>query len=175
MPWIPGEQINTGDFVHTTSLYDIDMSALDVNSQDFKQLIVKLQQTVNNIALVLNRKESGQHILEEFVTGAQFFNPTDPNPLLLRPEYRKVFNTGAIGAGATVIAHGLTIDANWHLIYLGGGADDNAGFNYYPIPFSSAGGAANIEIVMNAVNITITNNSGIAFTSGIVVVLFLKQ
>lgn len=168
MPYIDGQQQETGDFVPTTQIYEIQEG-------DVTQLLVRLYQTVNNMAVVINRKVTGLNLLEEFVTGSLFFNPTSTNPLDLRPGYHKVFDIEPLGAGVTTIAHGITIDAAWKLIRITGGASDNVGFNYYPLPFTSAAGATNIEVKLNATNLVITNNSGVAFTSAIVIVEYLKQ
>lgn len=168
------QQVNTGAFVPTTQIYDIDLGNIDVNSPQFGQLFVKLYQTINQLALVLNIKETGYYLEEEFVTGGLFSNTTNTNSLSLRPIYRKIVYTGALAAGAKNVAHGLTIGATWQFVKIFGAATDNVGGNHYPLPFASAGGAANISVTVGAANVVITNNSGIAFTSGIVILEYLK-
>jgi len=176
MAYIPDQRINSGLFVPTTNVWEIGLlQSVNVNSPEFKELLVRLYQNVNNIAVSLNLKESGYYIQEEFVTGAQYYNPANSNQLVLRGEFRKTFETGAVGAGVTNIAHGLTIGATWNFTQIWGVLNDNIGNNYYPLPWASAGGATNIELRVTAVNIVITNNSGVNFTDGKVVLEYLKN
>jgi len=114
MAYIPDQQINTGSFVQQTPIFDVSrLYEVEVGSPEFKELIVRLAHQTNNISLVLNNKQSGYYLLEEFITGNNYFNTTSSNQLLLRPEFAKTFNIGALGAGVTNTAHNLTITATW--------------------------------------------------------------
>jgi hypothetical protein len=176
MAYIPGQQQNTGLFIESTAVFDVSrLYEVDVNSDEFKELLVRLYQNVNNIALALNLKESALYLLEEFNTSAQYFDPATNNQLLLRPQFRRTYNIGAVAAGVTIVAHGLTIGATWIFTDIYGALTDNIVNNYYPLPWASAGGATNIELRVDAANIVITNNSGIAFTSCIVTLEYLKN
>lgn len=175
MAYIPDQQINTGQFISTTSVFDVArLYEVEVTSPEFKELLVRLYQQVNNIAISTNNKESGYYLQEEFITSSNYFNPNSSDPLQLRPEFRKTFNIGPLPGGVTNFPHNLAITNTWIFTQIYGAASDNIGFNYYPLPFASAGGAANIELRVNAVNIVITNNSGINFTSCIVTLRYLK-
>ncbi len=175
MAYIPDTQPNTGQFVATTSVFDVSrLYEVEVTSPEFKELLVRLYQQVNNLSISSNNKISGYYIQEEFITSSNYFNPNSSDPLQLRPEFRKTFNIGALGAGVTNFAHNLAITNTWQFTHIYGAASDNVGFNYYPLPFASAGGANNIELRVNAANIVITNNSGINFTSCIVTLEYLK-
>ncbi len=175
MPYIPDQRINTGSFVQQTPIFDVSrLYDVQVNSDEFKELIVALAQQVNNISIALNNKISGYYINEEFVTSALFYNPASSNQLELIPEFRLAINTGPLGAGVTTVPHGLTIGTTWKFVDIYGTANDNIGFNYYPMPFASAGGANNIELRVNATNVVITNNSGVSFTSSNVVLEYTK-
>lgn len=175
MAYIPDQQISTGSYVQQTPIFDVSrLYEVEVGSPEFRELLVRLAQQTNNISLVLNDKSSGFYLLEEFVSGNKYFNPNSSDPLRLRPEFFKTFNIGALGAGVTNTAHNLTITATWQLVGIQAAASDNVGNNYYPIPFASAGGANNIEIRVTAVNIVITNNSGVNFTNCIVTLKYLK-
>jgi hypothetical protein len=175
MPYIPNVASNTGSFVSNTSVWDVSrLYEVDVNSEEFKELLVRLYQNVNNIVLALNDKRTALYLLNEFATSAQYFSTTN-NQLMLRPEYSITFNIGALGAGVTTVAHGLTIGTTWNFVDIYGAATDNVGHNYYPLPFASASGTNNIELKVNATNIVITNNSGITFTSCIVTLEYLKN
>jgi len=102
---------NTGSYVQTTQVWDVsDITNIkDINS-DLRDLLVRLHQQINNIALVLNGKTSGLFLTnQEFVTGDQYFDQTSTNQLLLRAVFRRVYYITALPAGVTNIAHGLPL------------------------------------------------------------------
>ena len=174
-------QLNPGAFIALTSVWDVArLQDIDVNTPEFKELLVRLYQNINNIVMLLNIKDTGYYTLQEFLNGQAFF----PNPLLssttpqaptFRQVFRKTFNIGALPAGVTTVAHNLTIQAAWSFTRIYGVASDTIGFNYYPLPFASAGGAANIELRVDLTNIIITNNSGVVFDKCYVVLEYIKQ
>jgi hypothetical protein len=179
--YITDQQNSTGSFVASTSVWDVtQIGSTDVKSPEFKELLVRLYQNVNNIVIALNMKETGMYLQEEFATSAVFFDPTTMNSQLnLRAEFRKLINIGALGAGVTTVAHGLTIGSTWIFTDIYGAASlfdpVPANSNYYPLPWSSAAGATNIELKVNGTNVVITNNSGISFTSCYVILEYVKQ
>ena len=178
MPYIPDQQINQGLFLPTTYVYDVGrLYEVEVNSSEFKELIVRLYQSINNIVVVLNQKDSALYNLEEFVDGAIWFNRTLLGQLDLRPEFRRTYDIGTLNAGVTTIAHGLTIatNANFEFVRIYGTASGNAGGNFYPLPWASASGATNIELRVNNINIVITNNSGLVFGKCTIVLHYLKN
>lgn len=176
MAYIPDQRNNTGQFIATTAVFDVGrLYEVEVNSPEFKELIVRLYQQVNNISLSLNTKEFGYYLTEELINSSVYFNPISSNQLELRPEFRLTLDTGVINAGVNLIPHGLTIGATWKFTDIYGAATDNVGFNYLPLPFANVSLAGNIELRVDAVNVIINNASGIVFTSGIVVLEYLKQ
>lgn len=177
MAYIPDQQINTGQFLATTAIFDVArLYEVDVTSPEFKELLVRLYQQVNNLALSTNNKKSGYYLEEEFITSAIYFNPTSVpinDPLQLRPEFRKTFNIGPVPPGALApFPHNLPITNTWQFTHIYGVASDNIGFNYYPMPFASAG--ATIELRVTLTDIIIVNNTAINFTSCIVTLEYLK-
>ena len=53
-------QAEPGAFVPLTDIFDSQaIQELDVNSDEFKEFLVRLRQSMNNIAMVLNIKDSG--------------------------------------------------------------------------------------------------------------------
>lgn len=175
MAFIDAQQSLTGSFIPITSTWEIgQIEGVNVNSEEFKQLFIRLYQRFNDVALALNSKDTGYYLNEEFVTGQNYFNPADNSPLMLRPSYRIAFNTGVIDAGVTPITHGLIITSTWRFIRIYGSADSPASSLWYPLPFPSASGTNNIEVIVNTTQIIITNNSGIVFSSGMVVLEYLK-
>lgn len=166
---------SVGAFVPTTDVWDqANISSLNVNSEEFKLLLIRLLQNISNISNVLNLKESALYDTQQFVTGQLFFSNTEGQPQKFRNSLRLVMNIGALGAGVTTVAHGLTITAAWTFTRIYATASDSIGFNYYPIPWAGAAGGF-ISIVVNSTNVVINNNSGIAFTSCIVVLEYLQN
>jgi len=172
--YIPDQQIDTGSFVPSTNVWDVsDIYEVDVTSDDFKELLVRLYQNLNLMSLVLNSKDSAFYLNEEFVTSQLFFNTTN-DPLSLRPTFRKVFNIGTLGAGVTTTAHNLSIGSTWKFTRIYGTASKTTvTASYYPIPYAGAAGAY-IAINLTSTNIVIDNNSGVSFTDCYVVVEYVK-
>ena len=66
-----------GAFVPNTFIWDVQqLQQVDLNSPEFKELLVRLYQNLNLMANVINVKETGMYPLEEFNTGNSWF----PNP-----------------------------------------------------------------------------------------------
>lgn len=175
MAYIPDQQINTGSFVPTTNIWDVSrIYEVDIQSPEFKELLVRLYQNVNLMALVLNAKDSAYYLPEEFATGRLFYNPNSNSPLNLIPGFRKWFLTGALGAGVTAVNHNLSVTTTWKFISISGCASDTAGSNYYPLPFPGATGN-NIEVRVTSTQIVITNNSGATFDYSEIILEYIKM
>jgi hypothetical protein len=88
--------INYGSNIPTTYLFDVSQaSTIDVNSTQFKELLVRLYQNINNIIQVINKKDTGYYLNTTFNTNQVFFNVNnDFNNL--RPIYRIVVDFGAL-------------------------------------------------------------------------------
>ena len=103
---LPEQRINTGSFVPTTNIWDVArLYEIAVDSPEFKELLVRLYQNVNTIAIALNTKDSALYFLEEFVTGQLWFNANSSDPNDQNQGFRRVYNSGAITAGITSLAH----------------------------------------------------------------------
>lgn len=155
-----------GSFLPTTQIWDpSELYAVDINSQQFKELLVRMYQNLNNMAISLNLKETGYFPLQEFVNGQLYF----PNPALnsstgLYPTFRQVFRTtinfGALpNTGTKSVAHNITVNAGTTFTHIYATASDTTGFNYIPIPYSSPVLANNIELSVDATNVNITTGS----------------
>lgn len=173
--------IDVGAFLPTTDVYDIAIiQDIDVNSQEFKEFLVRLRQSTNNIALVTNIKDSGYYVLEEFVNSQLWFpNPALTTPNIVTPIYRQVYrrtyDIGALGAGVLPpVPHGLSITSAWSFTRIYGTASDSGTSSYYPIPFAGAAGAY-ISLTVDGTNINIDNNSGVTFAVCYVVLEFIKE
>lgn len=165
---------NTGSFVPTTNIWEAQQFLeVDLNSQDFRQLLVRLYQNISNIAVALNTKDSAFYTTNQFVTGQVWFDPLSSNFDDSRTGFRIVVNMGPLNAGITTKAHGLPAGATWKFTYIGGVATNTGTLNYYPLPFAGVAGN-NIELRVDGANVIINNNSGATFTDAYVVLEFLK-
>lgn len=174
MAYIPDQQINTGSYVPTTNVWDVSrLYEVEVGSPEFKELLVRLYQNVNNIAIALNTKATGYFINEEFVSGKLFFNPSSNNPLDLRPGFIKTINTGALGAGVTAVNHNLPVTNTWKWMFISGAATNTGTLVGYPITFAGAAGN-NIEVTVSATQVIINNASGVTFTDSQVTLEYVK-
>ena len=62
MAYIQNQRQDTGYFVPTTPNYDVQLlQSIDVNSQEFKDLLVRLYETVNQVSLALNAKDTAYY------------------------------------------------------------------------------------------------------------------
>ena len=169
MPYIPDQQINTGFFVPTTNVWDAaQVRDIDVTSPEFKELMVRLYQNLNNMSVALNAKVTGICIGQEFVNGKQYYNPNSTNPLDLRPGYTITVNTGALGAGANPVNHNLAVTNTWKWMAMYGAATNTGTLLGYSIPDLLMG------VNTTATQIIITNNTGLVFTDSTVTLEYVK-
>jgi hypothetical protein len=154
-----------GSFIPTTNIWDVgQLYQTDVNSQEFKELLVRLYQNVNNIALALNLKDTGYYIRQEFVNGQQYFpNPANNSSTATAASMRQVFRTtvnfGALPNNATKsVAHNIPITAGFSFTRIYATASDTTGLTYIPIPFVDTAGN-NIELYVDATNVNIITTS----------------
>lgn len=174
--FIPNTKENRGLYVPTTNVWDqAQLQDINVNSEEFKLLLVRLYQNINSISIALNLKDSALYDTQEFVNGQMFFSNTPMKNNQLRNVFRFVMNFGPIGAGVTSLPHGIpSISNTWIFTRIYGTATDNIGLNFYPIGTGGAAGGV-ITMQVTATNIVVTNNTGISFTSSIMVLEYLKN
>ena len=172
MPNLPNPLSSQGLFVQQSPIFDVgELQNVDLTSDNFRELLVRLYQQMTNISIQLNLKVSGYYTNTEFVTGKLFF-AADNDPANMRPIFQKVIDTGAITAGLNApIPHGLTIATTWSFISIYGAANNTTTNRYYPLPFASATG---IEVRLDANNILITNNSGFDFLTSKIILEYIK-
>lgn len=170
-----------GAFVTTTQVWDVALlQSINVNSPEFKELLVRMYQQLNLMANVINVKTSGKYPLLEFVTSKAWF----PNPAynsstatqpVERPVLRKVINFGTLPNTATKsVAHGITITPNTRFTLIYATASDPS-TSFIPIPYASPVLANNIELNVDAVNVNITTGSNRnAYTTCFVVLEYIQ-
>lgn len=172
-----------GAFVPTNFIWDIQqIEQADVNSPEFKLLLVRLYQNLNLIALVLNIKDTGMYEVTETVNGQLFFsNPNNNSSTSVAPAqrqvYRKVINFGALpNAGTKSVPHTITVTPATTFTRIYGAASDTTNLAYIPIPYASPTLANNIEVSVSSTNITVTTGSNRStYTTSYFVLEYLQQ
>jgi hypothetical protein len=155
----PGESF----YLPTTQIWDVaSIESMDVTSQDFKELIIRLYQNLNLMANAINSKEYALYDTLEGSNGQMFF----PNPAYTpttnmapnwRPVYRTVVNFGALPNTATKnVAHNLVINPSFSCTRLYGCATDPVNKVFLPLPFSSPVLVDNILLQADNTNVTVT-------------------
>lgn len=175
-------QNSPGIFVPTTNVWDVQqLYELNVNSKEFKELLVRLYQNINKISITLNLKTTGVYQLTEYINGDKFFpNPATigtSNSPLERQVFRLVINFGALPNAATKsVAHGLTITSGFTFTDIYATASDTAGMSYIPIPYASPTLNQNISINVDAANVNITTGiNRTNYTTTYVVLEYIKS
>lgn len=156
-----------GQFVPTTNVWDVqEIYSTDVNSDAFKELLVRLYQNLNNIAIAVNAKDTGLYnIINPFVNGQVFFsNPSLTSLSTTTPAFRQVLrlviNFGALpNTGSKSVLHGLPVNGSYTFTRIYACASDTSGLNYIPIPYASPTLASSIEISVDSTQVTITTGS----------------
>lgn len=155
-----------GIFLPTTVAVDVSsLKGKSLDSDEFKQLIVKLYQNLNNISIITNYKDSGIYDLAlAFNNQSWFPNPTASasadTPAPYRDGSRVTINFGALpNAGTKFVAHGIAVTATTTFTRIYATATDTTGLTAIPIPFVSVSGsipAGNTEIYVDNTNVYIT-------------------
>jgi|SRR5690606_19161880 len=159
-----------GSFVPTTYIWDVaQLEDIDVNSPEFRELLVRLYQNLNEVALNLNLRDTGYYTSEEFINGQLFLRDpslvNDPNSTglpsdLYRAVTRKVIIFGALpNAAEKSLPHGINVTPTTIFTRIYGTANDLTGTNYIPLPFASPVLADNIQVRVDATNVSVRTGS----------------
>ncbi len=156
-----------GSFVPTTNIWDVasEIMSADVNSPEFKELLIRLYQNINLIAINVNLRDAGYYDTTEFINGQLFFpNTTLSSSSTTNPEFRQVFrkvvNFGALPNTATKsVAHGIPINTSYTFTRIYGAASDTTGLTYIPLPYASPVLVNNIELTVDVANVNVTTGS----------------
>lgn len=168
-------------FIQTTDVYDVDViRSLDIKSDEFKEFLVRLRQSTNNIAVALNFRDAGYYIQELFNCGQVYFpnlalsSSTNQEPTY-RAVYRIVVNFGNLPSNNTKsVVHNIpNIDATTVFTRIYAVATNPTALNYFPIPNYDGVNVTSIDV--DAVNVNITTNwNALAYTTCLVVLEFFK-
>jgi len=177
---------NVGSFLPTTSVWDVsEIYATDVTSPAFKELLVRLYQNLNNMAVSVNTRDAGFYSNQEFVNGQLFF----PDPTLTsntatvarqRQVFRMVVNFGALPNAATKsVNHGITVTPSTSFTRIYGAATNptSGAYAYVPLPYASTTAVANnIELKVTGTQVTIVTAANYsAYTTSYVVLEYIKS
>lgn len=168
-----------GAFIPTTDVFDVSQGNIDPASDEGKLFLVRLRQSINNMALVTNIKDSGYYLPAEFVNGQLYFpNPdvavTNPGAknAVYRQVYRMVVDFGALPNAATKsVAHNIpNISADFTFTRMYGAATDPIALTYLAIP------NADITLDADATNVNITTVANLtAYTRTYIVLEYIKD
>lgn len=151
-----------GAFVQQTPIFNFNDS--NVNSLQFQDFMTQLTQSVNNMALVVNMKDTGYYQLNEYAS-CQFWYPdtfskTTFKTADVRPGFRTVYKFALQDFTINPtenIPHLLTLSNAFQFSRMFGVANlpGSAAIN---LPFVSATAANIIEVDINSANIVLTSN-----------------
>lgn len=163
-------------FIETTDVYDVDIiKGLDVNSEEFKEFLVRLRQNINNIALSLNGRDGGYYTLGEFNTGLQYFPASTDPSATYRSVTRTVVNFGVLPNAATkTVTHMINgdtgITANYIFTHIYGAATNPNALTAIPIPYIATIGNI-VELDITQFNVSIRTNFNASIYTQCVIVL----
>jgi len=168
---------NTGAFVPTTFVWDAgELQDIDVNSEKFKEILIRLYQNLNLMQLNLNIKDSAFYDQSEFVNGQSFWPsaavPSSQSDAVNRRQvFRKVINFGALPNTATKnVAHDIDITTGFSFTRIYGCASDTNNRVYRPIPNT------NITLSVTATNVVVTTAANFSsYDTTYVVLEYLKD
>lgn len=166
-----------GVYLPTTDDFDIDAIRKSNLDDPVKDLLIRLYESYNNIANVVNVKESAYYLPTEFLTGAQWFQEANaPTDSPTRSEYRQVVNVGPLlDTDTKRVAHNIPdITSATTFLHCFGMASDTTGLTYLPLPYVSA--TAPIEVSVDVDNVYITTTSNRTnYNKAVIVLLYLKN
>ncbi len=176
-------QLNQGSFVPTTSVWDVNqIYETEVGTPEFTELLVRLYQNINNIAVNLNLKDIGYYVEQEFLNGQKFFSDSSPGTsksqtLQYRQVFRTVVNFGALPNNTTKsVPHGIQVTQQYSFTRIYGTASNSLGGSFLPIPYASSTAGRVIELSVDATNVHIITGSDMtAYTSTYIVLEYIKQ
>jgi hypothetical protein len=148
-----------GPFIQTTNVFDvIDARDLDTSSEDFKQLIIRLSQQVNDIAIQLNKKVHGDYSLIAYANGRTLY-PEVPGGNERGTGFVTIDFGALPNAGMKSIAHNIVFNADTRITYLYAVANNPTIPKGLPIPYVdvTTAGASNIELNIDNTNVNITD------------------
>jgi hypothetical protein len=148
------------------------IQGLDVKSEEFKNFLVFLRDSINDINTSVNQRDGGSWANGEFNTGMQYYpNPADPTATP-RTIFRCVVPFGALPNNAPKsvnhnINPGTGTTANYFFVGHSAWANKTTvAFAYYPIPQNDGVNITTLTVSQTQVTIT-TNFDATAFSTDV--------
>lgn len=140
----------------------------EVFPEDYGQLIIRLTQIYQEMALRINLKDIAQYETDLEILNGQQFSGIDPQTK--RFAFRTTLSTGILATGANNVPHGITfpVPNTFHFTRIYGVIEDTTVPLYVPIPND------NVHLEVNATNAVITIPAAYNGYSGIVVLEYVK-
>lgn len=170
---------NIGLFLPTNFIYDVTSlnSIKDLNSPEFRELLLRLYQNINSMCIALNLKVTGYYYQPEFLTGKVFFpNPNDVNQQP-RQGFMTLVVTGTLPNNSSIsIPHGIDFDGSYSFFDIYGSGTDPIGLTAIPLPYVTSSGTGGIQVEVTATNVVITTTGNYsAYTVSYMVLEYLKN
>lgn len=177
MAFIP-RPVTPGPSLPTTFVWELSViQTLNIDSA-FKDLLLKLYQNISEMTDAINDKANGEYNVQLSTTNKQLFSSNPANVSQLRPGIATVvvFPAGP-NAGSVTQPHGINCTTTTTFFIIQGAASKTtAAFSYLPLPFvSSVDVAHNIQVTLDATNVTLTSGSNYSAYSCIIILEFLLQ
>lgn len=174
--------IPRSNLLPTTLSIDVQrLYSVDVNSQDFKNLLVSIALDINKIMVAVNSKATINYSTNEVATGCTFY----PDPALdsttnRSPSQRqilsKTINFGTLPNNTTKsVAHGIDWTSNFLLIGVRGAATNASKTKGISLGYSSPVAVENISLWADDTNVNVkTGMDRTEFTDTNIFIEFIK-
>ncbi len=178
---MPEDNRQFGAYVPET--LNMDVTAIfttDVNSPEFKELIVKLYMGVTLMAQVVNTKITGIYEPNEFLTSSQYpARTTLPAGSAPRQSYWVWVDFGALpNAGAKSVNHNIPwLNGQTTVLHIYGAATNTTADTAIPLPYSSPAALnAQIQVDVSSTQVTVTTAINYsAYNQAYFVIEYLKN
>jgi len=168
---------NQSDSLPLNNIWDIQaIQSVDVNSQDFKELLVNLYQRLSKVNNTVNTLDSGRHPLFEIINNQEWFiEQTNNFDNTNRENYRMTVDFGALPNNTSKsVPHGIEVTEDYTWTFVSCSATDPVGLLGIHLNYQDTTG--NIAFLsIDATNVTITTNADFSnYTRCIIVLEYLK-
>lgn len=143
--------------------------------EDDAEFNLFLTDRLKKMIRALNDKEVGQYSTQSIVNGETWFDANDATRF--RYGQRVVVDFGALpNAATTTMAHNIPVDSNTRFTRIYGTSNDPS-TTFIPLPYvDMSGGAGNIELTVDATNVTVTTTGDYsAFTETFIVLEWVQN
>ncbi len=147
--------------------------------EDARPFVVEQLKKISN---AVNIREIGWFLDEELLSGKAFIPGTNNvadggTSQQFRQVLRKVINFGTLpNAGLKSVPHGITVDANFTLVFLNGAATNPTSLTAIPLTLGSPTLNQNIQLTMDAVNVNVITAVNLSnFTRTFITIEYLQE